>query len=312
MQGESFSIVRLSEKWLPQVHALFSEARNLHFPKDYFLKKYQAREPNLSFVCLLALDHDQKPAGFVGIVARKMAYGKETFWGGEFLDVVTHPKHRGKGLFVRLSNQVVELAKSLGMELLFSTPNHQSGPIMQHKLGWKIHETLVHFEFLRPGLDGYRLATKFPAIRALYFSWLKARLRPYLLPKGYSKKVANNQGYVVWDNDFFENKPDQLNQYLRFAGFLWWFRLDGGFFLADVQPEKEDYSAEEFRLALMSLLKKTGIQRAFGHFPANSMAASLLNSLATQKPGVDIYLLPLNPKAAQRSWSISLADCDSF
>ncbi len=312
MSEDSFSIVRLTEELLPKVHALFAEARNLHFPEGYFLRKYGSNPPHLRFVCLLALDQNRAPAGFVAIVARPLKLGDNTFLGGEFLDVVTHPKHRGKGLFVQLSQQVVALGQSLGMELLFSTPNDQSGPIMVHKLGWKLHETLVRFEYLSPSPDWYRYATRFAWTRGVYFNQIEHRLKPYLLPNAYPKGAGNQKGGVVWDSVFFKSKQTEKNRFIRFEDWHWWFRFDGGLFVADVRPATERARSENFPAALRSLTRSLGIKRVFGYFPKDSYAASCFAQVADPNPGVGLYIYPLTERATKGAWEFSLADCDSF
>lgn len=312
MSEDSITIVRLTEELLPKVHTLFSEARNLHFPEGYFLRKYGTNTPELRFVCLLALDKHQDPAGFVAIVPRQLQRDGKSFLGGEFLDVVTHPKHRGKGLFVQLSKQVVELGQSLGLELLFSTPNHLSAPIMVHKLQWKLHEQLPRFEYQHKGMDWYRYATRFAPIRRLYFQKIEQKLGPFLLPKAYSKPIRPKVGAVVWDSMFFESKQKESNRFLNFEGFYWWVRFDGGLFIADVQPTNEQARPEIFEAALKKLLQFLGIRRAFGYFPKNSFAAQCFANLANPSEGVDIYVLPLTDLGHQGHWEFSLADCDSF
>jgi GNAT superfamily N-acetyltransferase len=312
MSEDSFSIVRLSEASLPKVHTLFAEARNLHFPEGYFLRKYGTNTPELRFVCLLALDNNQDPAGFVAIVPRQLQRDGNSFLGGEFLDVVTHPKHRGKGLFVQLSKQVMDLGQRLGLELLFSTPNHLSAPIMVHKLGWKMHEHLARYEYQHRGVDWYRYATRFSPIRKLYFQKIKQKLRPFLLPDAYLKPPRPQIGSVVWDALFFESKQKESNQFLDFEGFFWWVRFDGGLFVADVQPTGDTVRPETFETALKKLLRCLGIQRAFGFFPKDSFAAQCFAKVANPTQGIDLYILPLTDLGHQGWWEFSLADCDSF
>ncbi len=310
--GDAFTIVRISEKWLPQVHSLFAEARNLYFPEGYFLRKYGTAPPEFRFIGLLALDQNQAPAGFVALVARQLQWEEKLLWGGEFLDVLTHPRHRGKGLFVQLSKQVMDLGQSLGMELLFSTPNQQSAPIMVHKLGWKLHEHLPRFEYQQQGPDWYRYATRFSPVRKLYFQKLERKLSPFVLPKAYTKPTKPNIGGLVWDPLFFESKQVESNRHLCFEGFNWWIRLDGGLFVADVQPINHKVRPESFEKALKKLLHSLGIRRAFGYFPKNSFAARCFAGLASPNHGVDMYIYPLTDLGREGRWEFSLADCDSF
>lgn len=52
------------------------------------------------------------------------------------VDTATHPYHRGKGIFKKLTLKAVENSKSIGDHFIFNTPNDQSRPGYL-KMGWK-------------------------------------------------------------------------------------------------------------------------------------------------------------------------------
>lgn len=53
------------------------------------------------------------------------------------VDTATHPAHRGKGIFKKLTLAAVEEAKERGGQFIFNTPNEQSRP-GYIKMGWEI------------------------------------------------------------------------------------------------------------------------------------------------------------------------------
>ncbi len=63
-------------------------------------------------------------------------------WNGEQhlvsfpLNVLTHPDHRGKGIFTRLERRAEEFAADNGASFFLSVPNDASTPIFTNKLGW--------------------------------------------------------------------------------------------------------------------------------------------------------------------------------
>ncbi|MDT0677468.1 GNAT family N-acetyltransferase [Autumnicola musiva] len=52
------------------------------------------------------------------------------------VDTATHPEHRGKGIFKKLTLKAVEAAREEGVNFIFNTPNEQSRPGYL-KMGWE-------------------------------------------------------------------------------------------------------------------------------------------------------------------------------
>jgi len=52
------------------------------------------------------------------------------------LNVLTHPRHRGRGIFSHLEMANEEHARSIGVPFMLSFPNEQSTSIFLNKLGW--------------------------------------------------------------------------------------------------------------------------------------------------------------------------------
>lgn len=52
------------------------------------------------------------------------------------VDTATHPEHQRKGIFRRLTEEAVEVAKDDGVDMIFNTPNEKSKPGYL-KMGWR-------------------------------------------------------------------------------------------------------------------------------------------------------------------------------
>lgn len=99
--------------------------------------------------------YDANPAGpAISIVAREggtliSSYGcfpRRILHRGEAIDrnvvgqtgdVMTHPDHRGKGVFSHLDRAAVAEARERGWPCVIGLPNRKSAPIFTEKLGWK-------------------------------------------------------------------------------------------------------------------------------------------------------------------------------
>jgi N-acetylglutamate synthase-like GNAT family acetyltransferase len=62
--------------------------------------------------------------------------GVNTFRAIRAVDTATHPDHQGKGIFKKLTLQLVDESKSDGIHFVFNTPNGQSRPGYL-KMGWQ-------------------------------------------------------------------------------------------------------------------------------------------------------------------------------
>jgi GNAT superfamily N-acetyltransferase len=66
------------------------------------------------------------------------------------VDTATHPDHQGKGIFRRLTEEAVEVARDDGIAMIFNTPNEKSKPGYL-KMGWR--EVGVIGALIRPSLS---------------------------------------------------------------------------------------------------------------------------------------------------------------
>lgn len=63
--------------------------------------------------------------------------GKGNIWRAiRAVDTATHPDHQGKGIFKKLTLQLLDECKAEGVDMVFNTPNNQSKPGYL-KMGWE-------------------------------------------------------------------------------------------------------------------------------------------------------------------------------
>jgi len=102
---------------------------------------------------------------------------------GQTGDVMTHPEHRGKGVFSRLDGTAGERARERGWVARIGLPNRRSAPIFADKLGWKVVGRVRPWTFVLhpdPRARAERLrAGRFAALAVpwTYFRGVRARGR---------------------------------------------------------------------------------------------------------------------------------------
>ncbi len=88
---------------------------------------------------------------------------------GETGDVMTHPDHRGRGVFSSLDRAAMEATREAGWACVFGLPNRQSAGIFTGKLGWSEVGQIRPFTFVLRA-DRVGRAERFRAGRVA--SWL--------------------------------------------------------------------------------------------------------------------------------------------
>ncbi len=99
--------------------------------------RYDAN-PHGEALSLLTLDCDgQGLAGYACSPRVVLSQGRESARVGQTGDVMSHPAHRGQGLFSDLDRRAMLWAAEEGWAHIFGLPNRQSAPIFIEHLGWQ-------------------------------------------------------------------------------------------------------------------------------------------------------------------------------
>jgi len=85
---------------------------------------------------VLLAEEEGELVGVRAMMRWKWAGSSAQYNGLRAVDTATHPAHQGKGIFSRLTRQMVEMARSEGTHFIFNTPNEQSKPGYL-KMGWR-------------------------------------------------------------------------------------------------------------------------------------------------------------------------------
>ena len=87
-------------------------------------------------IALVAVE-DEKIIGVRAFMRWEWKIGETSCHTYRAVDTATHPDHRGKGIFKKLTMKAVEVAKEVGGDFIFNTPNDQSRPGYL-KMGWQL------------------------------------------------------------------------------------------------------------------------------------------------------------------------------
>jgi N-acetylglutamate synthase-like GNAT family acetyltransferase len=93
---------------------------------------------------VLVAEENHQLIGVRAFMRWEWKQGNTVYKAVRAVDTATHPHHQGKGIFKKLTLQLVEQCKSEGVDFIFNTPNTSSMPGYL-KMGWsKVGKLPVH------------------------------------------------------------------------------------------------------------------------------------------------------------------------
>ena len=87
---------------------------------------------------VLLAEADGELIGVRAFMRWRWTDGEDVVESVRAVDTATHPEHRGKGIFTRLTLGLLESLRGEGAEFVFNTPNAQSTPGYL-KMGWHVY-----------------------------------------------------------------------------------------------------------------------------------------------------------------------------
>jgi hypothetical protein len=255
----NYKFERLSDKNIKDLVFLYSKAFNEKTSVNFLLKKYNTEPFGLSFIGFIAYDSfTNEPASYYGVFPVKVSYKNKIFIAAQSGDTMTHPNHRGKGLFITLAKLTYELARENGIEFIFGFPNENSYGGFVKKLDWIHYSNINNYKIKTGAFPLEKIAKKIPI-----FNFFYERL---FLKKIYASKKLNSfpnsisqqspeLGFVIHDYNFFNYKTYYKSVIIVVEGIKCWVKIDGRLWIGDIEYcDKEKF--QKVLGELISLSKK--------------------------------------------------------
>ena len=84
---------------------------------------------------MLVAEVDETVVGLRAFMRWELDYGGDTIQCGRAVDTATHPDYLRRGIFRLLTMEALDVARDVGLQLIFNTPNERSRPGYL-KMGW--------------------------------------------------------------------------------------------------------------------------------------------------------------------------------
>ncbi len=253
---------------LNDLHWLHKKSFNSKYDFTYFKDKYNTQAYHEDLIGFFSYA-DETPAAYYGIFPIALMYNGTKVIASQSGDTMTHPDHRGKGLFVDLAKKTYQFAGESGIKFVLGFTNTKSHRGFE-KLGWTFTGKWKVFTIENKLPDTSIVFRKFPFLKRIFTNWLKKYVVKFDQIKWESFIPEGVKGYVLKDSDFFEYKKYSNAQLVSIDGFHLYLNINPYLLLGDVSYFPYDkmpaFLAVLQKIAKKSLVKKVSISISENHW----------------------------------------------
>ncbi len=308
-----YKFVRLDDDNLKDLLFLYKHAFNEVTDLSFLQKKYDTTFTGIKHVGFIAYHSStNEPAAYYGVFPLKLEIGGKILIAAQSGDTMTHPTHRGKGLFIKLATETYALAKNLGIEFIFGFPNSNSYPGFINKLNWKHYSNINHYKLKGSGIPLDKIVKKIPAFSFLHNLVLPKRSLSQKDQFSNSLKLqSTSSGNVFHNTEFFQYKSYYPSFIIELEGVKCWVKIDGRMWIGDI-----DYCDEkkfnDVVNALIAFAKKKFCSSIVFSVLENSSYDLRLKNLAQPNSSIAVGCLDLSGQYKPENFAYQAGDFDTF
>lgn len=261
----------------------------------------------------LALYKKKSAASFYGIICMQAALNGEKFYIGQSCDSMTHADHTGKKLFITLAEKSYKDIQGKGVTYIFGFPNETIYPLRINKLGWQHTENINVYKQQVKTLPLAKLVKKFPALKALYCSYLSLALRKYKSRDSWfpNSLTAKDVAGIVHDEAYFDYKSTKDKFILNIDGTNFWIKVDGFLWVGDFESVQSEIFPEKLK-KLQSIARIIGCTAIVFHYQEKSVNDLLLKNHLKVHSQMPLGFIDLNKEHLLKKFKFAGADFDSW
>lgn len=304
---------RLSNKNLNDLLYLYKHAFNETESIDFLKKKYNTSFTGIEFVGFIAYHAiNKQPAAYYGVFPSRLTYQGKDLIAAQSGDTMTHPDHRGKGLFISLAKKTYELANELGVEFIYGFPNDNSYPGFVKKLDWKHYSNVNHYKITASSIPFDKLAKKFKRFKPIH---------QLILPKEEVETADQFSNSITLQNSAFGGVKHDANFYsykcyypsfiIDVEGVKCWIKIDGRLWLGDMEFCDES-TFNTVVDGLISYAKKKFCASVQFSFFENSLYDQYISKRFAKHSSIAVGCLNLSGKFDPEKFGYQAGDFDTF
>ncbi|PWK79176.1 acetyltransferase (GNAT) family protein [Mucilaginibacter oryzae] len=312
MHNNGYRIERLTEERLADLTSLHQAVYQKSVAPDFFKRKYNTAFTGLMHVGFLAY-YEDKPSAFYGVIPCFIKFKNESVLAAQSADTMTHPNHRGKGLFIELAELTYRLCRTEGIRFLFGFPNQNSLPGFLNKLGWQVSANMECFIIQVKALPLQKAANKLPFLKGLYEAQVKHQLRPYLTTGNGIGNSVVGEGFagLKRDEDYLKYKNAYSGSFtIKVGTTMVWFKINDGIVIGDIDPTPNDLNKIIPRL--QKIARNIGLRKIVFQADKRTMLNMILKERVQPIPSFPVIIKNLGADLQLHNVAFTFADIDIF
>ena len=217
---DEYTIERISREKLTDLISIFRASFGRDISLEELHRKYDTDFLGQSYIGFIAYAPvTREPAAYYGVFPMEVMIDDKKYLIAQSGDTMTHPRHQGKGLFIKLAKQTYELCKALDIKAVFGFPSESSYPGFVKKLNWQHPENIQTYSLWVYTVP-LSAMLKVRLTRLLYSLWKNFVLSFYRKGNFFQTSVSKNQNdYIFRSEKFWDYKlRNDSNRCLKIGG----------------------------------------------------------------------------------------------
>lgn len=311
MHSDGYRIERLTEERLADMTSLHKAVYGKALPSGFFSRKYNTAFTGVMYTGYLAYA-DDVPAAFYGVIPCFIERDGQPVLAAQSADTMTHPDHRGKGLFIKLAELTYKLCYEEEILILFGFPNQNSLPGFVNKLNWQVSAQMECFIIPVKALPLERLANKFPLLKGLYRLFTNNIIKKYASPQKGMRSSLTNEGFLGLHRDsyYLGHKTYTESFTIKTGDTLVWFRIGNGMVIGDIDITTNDL--RDIIPRLKKIAGRLGLQKLQFQADKRSALNVFLKRYADPIPSFPVIVKDLGARIPLDKMAFAFADIDIF
>ncbi len=306
-----YNIVRVTKNLLEDLIPLYKEVLQKEYSIEHLQKKFDTESFGAEYIGYVAY-WENKAIAFYAIFPCLMEYKEQNILAAQSADTMTHPEHRGKGLFVHLAKTTFELARIEGIKFVFGFPNANSYGSIKI-LPWEHEEDMNLYKIKVNTLPLANLGMKNHFFKTPYLSFLqfimffhkKTKVPINIFPRD------NDSIHIKHDANYFNYKSYGNSFKLNIANVNIWMRVNGELLVGDLE-----YVKDENIKPILKHLKRfaflIGCRRIIFCFSKGMFWDRQLAKYFTAEKGFSIFYYDLSSGLPLTKLAFSFSALDTF
>ena len=312
---DEYLIKRVSPQLLEDIRYLYKVAFRSDAKIDEIEKKYSTdKYASIRDIGYIAYDAEGIPAAYYGVFPCNISYLNQIYLCAQSGDTMTHPNHRGKGLFITLAKKTYELAKDNGIEVVFGFPNQNSYPGFASKLNWVFNEKVITYKLQLPTLPILKVVKKLSFLNRIYTGYASFILSFFKTKRENFQNscITDYSGGIVRNKEYYNYKSYTNNKWIEIDGVGVWIKLDGFLFIGEIEKSTNDFKKTFSKIIQIAFL--LGANNIIVHTSKDNYIDTNMRLYykGTETTHIGYLNLNINPKFNFDNIDFTAADFDTF